>query len=87
MSKSLREQLAPLVGKCIQSKPSYYHKGKAVYLAPMGSINAPLELRKGEIGRAHPSRIPTMRVTNSEWVGQYSKTFGCRSRMFYKTPY
>lgn len=47
----------------------------------------PLTIEKGSIGRYHPSKIPTAKVTNSAWVGQYAKTFGCRSRMFYRTPY
>jgi hypothetical protein len=39
----------------------------------------PLTLKVGTIGKYHPSRKPTLQVTNSYHVGETARTFGVRS--------
>lgn len=41
----------------------------------------PLTLKVGTIGKYHPSKIPTLRVTNSFHVSEMARTLGIRSRI------
>jgi len=41
----------------------------------------PLKLKVGEMGKYHPSKVPTLKVTNSFHVSEISRTFGIRSRI------
>jgi hypothetical protein len=56
-------------------------KPKVTRIVPMGTISKlyPLTLKVGDIGRYHPSRKPSLQVTNSYHVCETSRTFGVRS--------
>ena len=41
----------------------------------------PLTPKVGTIGKYHPSKVPTLRVTNSFHVSEMARTFGFRSRI------
>ena len=76
---TIQEQLISL-GLAVDSrKPTGTHKGKRVFLK---TTKAPAIKEVGTMGKYHPSKIPNGRVSNSAWVGLYSKIYGVNQRPF-----
>jgi hypothetical protein len=41
----------------------------------------PLKLKVGDMGKYHPSKVPTLKVTNSSHVSETARILGIRSRI------
>lgn len=41
----------------------------------------PLTIKVGTIGKYHPSKVPTLKVTNSSHVSEVARTLGIKSRV------
>jgi len=54
---------------------------RKTHTVPKGTLSKhyPLSRKVGDIGKYHPSRKPTLQVTNSYHVGETARTFGVRS--------
>jgi len=59
----------------------YTHSMNKIHTLPKGTLSKlyPLTPKVGTVGRYHPSKVPTLQVTNSFHVCETARTFGVRS--------